>query len=179
MVRFLIAVACFLISTDSIGKTFRTLESAVAEIQKGIPGSTVRTETIYLTQDELKQAHSDSGVPVESALVVRKKITAPDGTPSETVYTDTHRVRTHPETVLLRIDSRNEIRRIEVLDFEEPLEYLPRNAWFDRFSGSGLDPELELKRRIPFVTGATLSAHSVLEAVRRTLAIHRVIGKRK
>ncbi len=68
--------------------------------------------------------------------------------------------------------------RVEVVAFREPLEYIPPDGWYDQFDGRGLDEELELKRAIRPVTGATLTARATSDAVRRILAIHRVVGER-
>ena len=68
-----------------------------------------------------------------------------------------------------------EVDRIEVLAFREPPDYLPRDAWYQQFAGRGLDPQLELKRGIRGVTGATLTARATTGAVRRVLALDRVI----
>ncbi len=54
------------------------------------------------------------------------------------------------------------------------LDYLPRGAWYGQFAGRGLDDELELKRGIKGVTGATLTARATTAAARRLLATHRV-----
>jgi len=59
--------------------------------------------------------------------------------------------------------------------FLEPPDYIPREAWYRQFEGRGLDPDLDLKRAIRPVTGATLTARATTSAVRRVLALHRVI----
>ena len=44
-----------------------------------------------------------------------------------------------------------------------------------QYDGEKLDDDLSLKRDIRPVTGATLTARATTEAVRRVLAIHRVV----
>jgi Na+-translocating ferredoxin:NAD+ oxidoreductase RnfG subunit len=68
-----------------------------------------------------------------------------------------------------------EVARIEILAFKEPPDYIPRDAWYEQFSGRELGPDLELKRAIRPVTGATLTARATTDAVRRVLALHEVL----
>ena len=92
-------------------------------------------------------------------------------------YLDTHRVRTLPETVLIVVTPDGGIRRVEVVSFREPLEYLPRASWYRQFDDRRLDERLQLDRGIRPVTGATLTVRATTEAVRRVLAMHRVVGE--
>ncbi len=159
----------------AFGKVMLTLEETLEQIKMSNPGSRMQTETRYLTQSQLQEARSAAGVEVPSALVVRKVLISSSGKTLEFIYTDTHRVRTHPETLLLRVGPDQELKRIEVLSFDEPMEYLPKPLWFGTFQNKKLTPELEIKGGIPMVTGASLSARSVVEASRRILAIHKVL----
>lgn len=65
---------------------------------------------------------------------------------------------------------------MEALSFDEPLEYVPRPEWYARLAGRRLDGELALKRGVRPVAGATLTASATVEAVRRVLALHAVVG---
>jgi hypothetical protein len=82
------------------------------------------------------------------------------------------------ETLFLteaQLDAAAEVRRVEVVTFREPLEYIPRSGWYQQFEGESLSEELALKRGIRPVTGATLTARATTEAVRRVLAIHAAV----
>ncbi|MFT7487027.1 MAG: hypothetical protein ACI9F9_002886, partial [Candidatus Paceibacteria bacterium] len=65
--------------------------------------------------------------------------------------------------------------RIEVLSFAEPREYLPRDKWYDQFTGLKLDSELNLGRKIRSVTGATLTSSASTLCARRVLALDLVL----
>jgi hypothetical protein len=97
------------------------------------------------------------------------------GQPAGTAWFDTHRVRTLPETLMIVVDGQGRVGRIEVISFREPEEYLPRGAWYEQFLGKTLEPSLQLKRDIRPVTGATLTARATTDAVRRVLALHRIL----
>jgi FMN-binding protein len=71
------------------------------------------------------------------------------------------------------------IRRIEVVAFQEPPEYLPSEKWYEQFGGKSLDPDLRLKKEIHPVTGASLTAQASTDASRRVLAIDQILQKRK
>ena len=71
------------------------------------------------------------------------------------------------------------VGRLEVISFREPEEYMPRGNWYGQFQGRQLDRDLEVKRGIHPVTGATLTVRATTDAVRRVLALHQVISEGK
>jgi Na+-translocating ferredoxin:NAD+ oxidoreductase RnfG subunit len=75
------------------------------------------------------------------------------------------------------LDADGTVRRVEVVTFREPLEYMPRKGWYEQYEGQELDDDLALKRDIRPVTGATLTARATTEAVRRALALHAVMAE--
>jgi hypothetical protein len=136
-------------------------------------GCEVRRETLYLPAEQVRRARELAGVPVPSALVPVYRGVC-EGRPSGAAYFDTHTVRTLPETIMVVVDAAGRVARVEVLSFQEPPDYLPREAWYDQLEGRPLDPQLQLRRAVRPVTGATLTARATTDAVRRVLAIHAV-----
>lgn len=151
-----------------------TVEEALA---LAFPGAAVVRETLFLTDEQLRAAAELAGSAPGSALVTRFVARGGDGKEVGCAYLDTHVVRTLPETVLVVLGPDGAVRRVEVVVFREPTEYLPREGWYRQYDGRVLDDELELKRGIRPVTGATLTASATTAAVRRVLAIHRVTGE--
>ncbi len=90
-------------------------------------------------------------------------------------YFDAHRVRTLPEVLMIVVTPDRRVDRVEVLKFAEPPDYRPPEEWLEAFRGRELSPSLARGRDIVNVTGATLTSRAVTRAVRRTLALHRVI----
>jgi Na+-translocating ferredoxin:NAD+ oxidoreductase RnfG subunit len=84
---------------------------------------------------------------------------------------DTHVVRTLPETFMVVVDPKGTLRRVDVLAFHEPPEYLPTERWIGQFPGRRLDDDLKLGAGIQGITGATLSAQAMTAGVRRALAL--------
>lgn len=154
-------------------KVFLSVDEAV---KLAFPDAQVTRQTAFLTPEQVGRAKALAGVEVASALVpyyVGRK----DGQIVGTAYFDTHRVRTLPETLMIVIDPAGAVRRLEIVSFREPEEYIPRGNWYQQFLGRKLDPELNLKRAIHPATGASLTARATTDAVRRALAIHRVLGE--
>ncbi len=154
------------------GKIFLTADEAVG---LAFPGCEVAHRTAILTPEQQRRARELAGEEIAGALV-SYYLAACRGRPAGAAYLDTHRVRTQPETLMIAVDPSGKTLRIEVLAFREPEEYLPRGAWYQQFIGKTLGPELQLKRAILPVSGATLTARATTGAVRRVLALHQVIA---
>jgi hypothetical protein len=124
----------------------------------------------FLTPEQLEAARKASGLEFTDRMIVR--YAGANGF----AYFDTHRVRTLPETVMIVVTPDGKIDRIEILSFDEPPEYLPKERWLDQFDGRRLDDDLSLKRKIRPLSGASLSARAIANASRKVLALHKVIG---
>jgi hypothetical protein len=148
-----------------------TVDEALA---LAFPAATVSRETLFLTDRQLQAAAELAGGEQPGAMVTRFVARNGDRTLGYG-YLDTHRVRTLPETLLVILTEDGLVRRVEVVAFREPLEYLPRDGWYRQFDGQGLSDDLALKRRIRPVTGATLTASATTAAVRRVLAVHAAV----
>jgi Na+-translocating ferredoxin:NAD+ oxidoreductase subunit G len=147
-------------------------------LKLSFPGADVRQSMIFLTKDEQDEASKLAGVTIESGLVARYDALK-DQKPIGRAYLDTHIVRTKKESLLIVLNDDGKIRRIEVVAFQEPPEYLPTEKWYEQFEGKSLDPDLRLKKEIHPVTGASLTAQASTDASRRVLAIDQVLQKRK
>lgn len=170
--RLLAAAAFLLVPALSSGKVLLTFQEALG---LAFPGCEVERESLFLTDEQVERARRLAGVEVPSALVTRF-VARETGRAVGWAYLDTHRVRTLPETLLIVVDPKSRVARVEVLSFAEPEEYLPRDAWYAQLLGRPLDDDLRLKRAIRPVTGATLTARATEAAVRRVLAVHQVAG---
>jgi Na+-translocating ferredoxin:NAD+ oxidoreductase RnfG subunit len=167
----LAALLLTLVAAPAAAKVFLAVDEA---LKLAFPQCKVERKTAYLTGEQMKRARELAGGEVLSALVTYHVATR-NGQPAGTAYFDTHRVRTLPETLMVVVDPQGRVGRIEVISFREPEEYLPRGVWYEQFRGRGLDRELQLKQAIRPVTGATLTARATTDAVRRVLALHKVI----
>jgi len=153
-------------------KVFLTVDEA---LRLAFPGCAVERRTVFLTPAQKTRTGELAKEEVKSALVNPYHATC-DGKDGGTAYFDSHVVRTLPETLMVVIDPQGKVKRIEVLSFAEPEDYLPPNRWYGQFAGQGLGDDLALGRHIRNVTGASLTARATTEAVRRVLALHQVIS---
>lgn len=170
------AVAVALLAAAVTGPAAATvLLTADEALDLAYPGCEVERETVYLTRAQRSTAERRAGVGVPSAVVHPYRVTC-DGEPGGTAYFDVHQVRTLEETLMVALDADGEVKRLEVLSFREPLDYLPRDLWYEQFEGRTLGPGLRVKADIHGVTGATLTARATTEAVRRVLALHGVLA---
>lgn len=156
----------------------KVLLSADEALALAFPGCAIARGTIYLTEPELRAARDLAGSEIPSAVIHPYRAQAGERL-CGTAYFDSHRVRTLAETVMVALDAEGEIARVEVLSFDEPLDYLPRGEWYAQFVGRELEPGTELGRAIRPVTGATLTARATTAAARRALAIHQRIALRE
>jgi FMN-binding domain len=131
---------------------------------------------VYLTEAQRARAGELAGAEVASAIV-HPYVARRGGEVVGTAYFDTHRVRTLPETLMVVVDPQGQLVRVEVLSFDEPADYLPRKPWYRQFDGRPLTDGLALERDIRGVAGATLTARATTAAVRRVLALDRVIAE--
>lgn len=163
-------------SLPSFAKSFLTREEA---LRLAFPkGAVVTRKTAFLSEADRAEIARRSGGPPPPGLVAYYVATV-DGKDAGTAYFDTHVVRTLPETILVVVDPRGAIARIEVLSFSEPEEYLPRETWYGQFPGRTLGDELSEKRGVRPVTGATITVRVTVEAARRVLALDAFLGETK
>jgi len=137
----------------------------------------VSKETLFLTEPQSREIQAKAEVRLGSKIVTRYIAKRDDASPTGFAYLDTHLVRTVSETLLIAVEPDGSVRRIEVLAFEEPREYLPSSRWFAQFEAQRLEEQLQLKRSIRTLSGATLSSRATTDAVRRVLAIHEVLNE--
>lgn len=139
------------------------------------PGAQIRADRVFLTEAQQKEAAALAGVDVPSLLIARY-VAAKDRAIVGRAYLDTHVVRAKRESLLIALEANGAVKRIDVTAFLEPREYRARDAWLGQFAGKVLTNDLQLQRAIRPMAGATLTARATTDAVRRVLAIDRVLA---
>lgn len=147
-------------------------------LKAAFPGAEIRSEMVFLTDAEKIEVKKVSGSDVPTALVARYSISR-SGKEVARAYLDTHVVRTKKESLLVMLNSDGTLKRVEVVAFLEPPEYMPSERWYQQFEGQSFDENLKLERDIHAVTGATLTAKATTEAVRRVMAIDTLVQRRR
>ena len=136
-------------------------------------GVRVERQKFFLTPQQLADARRESGVDFSDQLIIRYA-----GGNGSFAYFDTHRVRTLPETVMIVVGADGKVDRVEILSFDEPTDYFPKRRWIDQLLGRKLDTDLSLQRAIRPISGASLTGRAIVNATRKVLALHRVLGAR-
>jgi hypothetical protein len=168
----LIALLSCVLTVAAEARVIRTFAEA---IQAVFPAAdNVKRQSVYLTSDQVKRAAELAREPVDTAFLVVYQVTR-GGKRLGWAYLDTHRVRTLNETVLVCIDDREHVLHVEQLSFSEPQEYMASDRFLELFHNRVLDSSLSLKGNIPTITGSTLTCSAITAAVRRTLALHKIV----
>jgi len=69
----------------------------------------------------------------------------------------------------------NKLRTVEMIAFNEPLEYLPSGEWKKQFQEVETSKELRVGENIHTITGATLSARSITQGSRIAFALYKTL----
>ena len=155
----------------------QTLLTQEEALRRAFPrADAIERRTAYLDSAQLARAEVAAGPDTKApAGVVTYYVGVRDGAPIGAAYFDVHRVRTLPEVLMVVVDPRNRVSRVEIVRFSEPPEYRAPGGWLRQFVGRVLGRELSLKGDIVGITGATLTSVAATHAVRRVLALHSVI----
>lgn len=89
------------------------------------------------------------------------------------------KVRSKNAVILYMISHNSTLKSIEIIAFNEPLEYLPSTTWNSQFENVETSKMLRLSKDIPTITGATLSARSVTDGSRVAFAFYNEVLKEK
>lgn len=155
------------------GKVFFTREQAL-ESAFGKQPQVVATNH-WLTEAQAKRATELAGSESVGRVVQSHAATDESGKLLGTAYFDVRTLRSHSQCLMVVVAPDGTTQRVTVLSFDEPLEYMPKAKWYESFQGRKLDDELQLKRGVHAVTGATLTARGTVNAVREILAVHTVL----
>ena len=155
-------------------RVFMTQQQALASAFPA--GTKIVRQALFLSPEQARAAQKESGIDFTDRMVVRYTGSNAAGAVIGYAYFDTHPVRTLPETVMVVIGADHKVQKIDILSFDEPPDYFPKQRWMDQFRGRRLDDDLSLKRAIRPITGASLTGRAIVNASRKVLALHRIFG---
>ena len=133
----------------------------------------IEPKAIFLTSAQAARVAELARSPLESQLLTVHIGRRGDETLGY-AFLDIHVVRTQPEALFVVLTPQGDVDSVLIVAFHEPLEYMPSDRWQAQFRGRNLTPDLQVKRAIAPISGATLSAHAMTDAVRRALAVFQV-----
>ena len=138
------------------------------------PGAQLQRREFFLTEAQAAAVKQQAGLPLAGLWIVAYEARK-DGQLLGVGFFDTHRVRTLNETAMVAVTPDGRVRRVEVVSFHEPQDYMAKAAWLKQFEGRRLDQDLGLQRGIKPLSGATLTANALTDASRRCLALWQVL----
>ena len=134
----------------------------------------IKPQAVFLTAAQAARIEELARSPLESQLLTVHVGRKGDETLGF-AFLDIHVVRTQPEALFVVLTPQGDVDSVLIVAFHEPLEYMPSERWQAQFPGKTLTPDLQVKRGIAPISGATLSAHAMTDAVRRALAVFQVV----
>lgn len=164
-------VLTFLLAFLPLAAGLPTTQEALA---LAFPGAQIQRREHFLADAQAQKAKLLSGVELAGLWWVAYEART-DGRLLGVAFFDTHRVRTLNETAMVAVNADGTLKRVEVVAFREPQEYLPKELWIRQLDGKRLDGALSLKRSIRPLSGATLTANVLVDASRRSLALFQVL----
>ncbi|MFT5290143.1 MAG: hypothetical protein ACI8QS_000323 [Planctomycetota bacterium] len=154
------------------GKIFLSVEEA---LDLAFQEAEVTRTTVYLNAEQEQRASKLAGHKIGTRVVHAYTARNAKGKVIGVAYFDSHRVRSKRETLMIVVDPNQKIRRVEILAFAEPEEYIPRAGFYAQLHGRVLDKNFALGRGIRGVSGASMTATATVRAARQVLALHQVV----
>lgn len=148
----------------------QVLGDPVALMSRTFGAKSVDTQNLILNDAQVAQLSKTSMQKIETKLY--RLYVAKNG--SQTLGYGVllnKKVRTKTAIALYLIGIDSKIKSIEIVAFNEPIEYLPSATWLNVFDQKSSENTLKLNQDIPTTTGATLSARAITDGARTALAL--------
>lgn len=152
----------------------KLLTSLKESLDSAFPRATsVEKRTIFLSDKQVQTIKKISGMTPDSKIHIFYEFKSKSEVLGYGII-DSHVLRTKSETVLYLIDRNGNLINSEILAFFEPPDYMPSAKWLDLFDGKNVNDELRVGKKIPNITGATITSHEFSRNTRKILAIYKV-----
>jgi len=148
----------------------QVLGDPVALTQRTFGAKSVEQQNVILNDVQMQQLVKASQQPIETKIY-RLYIAKNDLKTVGYGVLLNKKVRTKTAISLYLIDMNGKIKSIEIVAFNEPIEYLPTKTWLDGFDNKSNANTLRLNQDIPTTTGATLSARAITDGARVALSL--------
>jgi len=171
-VFFILLVLClFGFESYTEAKVFMNRDEALSTAFPD--ASEIKKKEIFLSSEESREIEAVSKAKNDSKLYIIYEARSSNETLGYAII-DTHKLRTKTETVMFVINTDGTLRQAEVLAFFEPPDYQAGNNWIELFEGKSAEDGMKMGKDIPNITGATITANSLSQAVRRILAVFKL-----
>ncbi|DAB27437.1 MAG: FMN-binding protein [Sulfurimonas sp. RIFOXYD12_FULL_33_39] len=140
--------------------------------------SKISKENIILTSKIAEKIEQDAKIKLDEKIIRVFKASKNDKTVGFGVLIN-RKVRSKNGVVLYIISTDSVLKSIEIVAFNEPMEYIPSKNWMLQFENIKTDNMLKVGKEIPTITGATMSARSIVDGSRLAFAIYNELLKEK
>lgn len=170
---FLILFSC---SNHLSAQVFKTQEIALSE--SFAEADTVIRWTLFLNEGE-RQLLENLAKSKVNTRVISYYEGYKGGALLATAFFDAQIIRTKKAILQVVISPDGHVKKVDVLAFFEPQDYLPIEKWLALFIGKQRTVDLWPGQSIHAVSGATLTGRAFTEIVRRALAVNQFINERR
>ena len=138
----------------------------------------ITKKNTLLTSAQAKKVSKSAKAKLKSKIFKVFKATKDNKTLGYGVIVN-RKVRSKNAVVIYVISSDSILKSIEVIAFNEPMEYIPSQTWISQFNNTPTTKRLRVAKEIPTITGATMSARSIVDGSRIAFAFYDEILKGK
>lgn len=142
-------------------------------LAQAFPGARIERKSLFLTNPQVEAIQQRARAKVATKIVAAYVAWRGDSVQGVAFF-DTRVVRTMPAVLMIAVAPDTSVSRVDVLAFHEPPDYLPTPRWLGIFGGRRLDETLRPGRSIRYLSGATLTTRSVVDATRLALATYEI-----
>lgn len=140
--------------------------------------SKISEDNILLTNIQAKKIQEESNVKLESNIFKVFKAEQNGKIIGYGILIN-KKIRSKNGVVLYLISTDSVLKGMEVIAFNEPMEYVPSKKWISQFENVKTQTQLNLSKDIPTITGATLSAKSFVDGSKIAFALYNEVLKGK
>jgi len=156
----------------------QVLISPIESMQENFgPDATISKKNILLTNDKFAKIQKNAQLKMDTKIYRIFNATKGDKTLGYGILVN-RKVRSN-NAVILYIIENDILKSMDIIAFNEPLEYVPSQTWKEQFNNTPTSSYLQLNREIPTITGATLSARSITDGSRIAFSIYNTLLKGK
>ncbi len=141
-------------------------------------GATVTENNVLLTQAQAANIEENSKTKLESKIIRVFKAAKNNKILGFGVLVN-KKIRSKNGVVLYIISPDSVLKSVEIVAFNEPAEYIPSKKWISQFNEIKSAKIDEASKNIPTITGATLSAKSIIDGSRVAFAVYNEVLKGK
>ena len=152
----------------ALAKVFMTQPQALAQ---AFPGARIQRKPFFLTEPQANAVQQRARAKLSSKVVTAYVAWRGDSLQG-TAFFDTRIVRTMPAVLMIVVAPDSSVARVDVLAFHEPQDYQPTPRWLGLFPRQRLDERLRPGGGIRYLSGATLTTRTVVDANRLALSLY-------